>query len=61
MWQDTAKEIGSLGPDACSVHGPQTAKATEGTLGSFKIETVSRDGLRLKHGLWFSTHSHAFI
>lgn len=30
MWQDTAKKIGSLGPDACSVHGPQTAKAQKG-------------------------------
>lgn len=30
MWKDNAKEIGSLGPDACSIHGPQTGEAQKG-------------------------------
>lgn len=30
MWRDNAKEMGSLGPDACSIHGPQTGKAQKG-------------------------------
>lgn len=61
MWEDKARENGSLGPGVhFSIGCGQTRNVQKG-LGNFFIETqVSMIGFWLNHHLWLLIHSHAF-